>query len=86
MPDLYMTPGTAILSIDRNSVYIFFMSSEKLGISQSNFETLIKVQKAFLQPLKLETSVHSQIAVSRHYILIRNFLTWQRRIITLSNI
>ena len=86
MPDLYMTPGTAILSIDRNSVYIFFMSSEKLGISHSNFETLIKVQKAFLQPLKLETSVHSQIAISRHYILIRNFLTWQRRIITLSNI
>ena len=37
-----MRPGTDIFSIDRNSVCKLFMSSEQLGISQSNFETLIK--------------------------------------------
>ena len=37
-----MRPGADILSTERNSVYIFFMSSEQLEISHSNFETLIK--------------------------------------------
>ena len=61
MVNLYTRPGTDILSTDRYSVYIFFMSSEKLGISQSNFETLIKVQKKHFYSLflKFETPVHS---------------------------
>ena len=45
MVDLYMRPGTDILSTARNSVYIFFMSLEQLEISQSNFEILIKDSK-----------------------------------------
>ena len=39
MFDLHMRAGVDILSTERISVYIFFMSSEQL--SQSNFETLI---------------------------------------------
>ena len=53
MPDLYMRPGTDIVSTDRNSVYIFFMSSEKLGISQSNLETLIKDSKDIFTTLEI---------------------------------
>ena len=46
-----MKPGTNILSTKRNSGYIFFMSSEQLEISQSNFGTLIKDSKEiFLNP------------------------------------
>ena len=45
MVDLYTRPGADMLSTDRYSVYIFFMSSEKFGLSQSNFETLIKDSK-----------------------------------------
>ena len=70
--DLHMRPGTYILSTDRNSVYIFLMTSEKLGISQ------IKDSKFTPLFLKFKTSVHSQIAISRYCILITNFLTWQR--------
>ena len=42
MVDLYTRPGRDILSTDRYSVNIFFMSSEKIGISQSSFETMVK--------------------------------------------
>ena len=82
MVDLYMRPGTDILSTERNFAYIFFTSSEQLEIFQSNFETLIKDSKEIFKSLflKFETSLHSQIAISRYCILITNFLTWQGRI------
>ena len=37
MVDLYMRAETDLFSTDRNVVYIFFISLEKLGISQSIF-------------------------------------------------
>ena len=71
MVNLYARSGTDILPTDRLSVYMSFMSSEKLGISQSNSET------PPLTPffLKFETPVNWRIALSRNCILITNFLT-----------
>ena len=40
MVDLYMRPGTDILSTDRNSVYIFFMTSESLEFLRSKIQNL----------------------------------------------
>ena len=64
--DLYMRPGADILSAERNSVYIFFMSSEQLEISDSNFETLIKGLK--------EISLNSFLKIGKICAFInRNF-------------
>ena len=61
-----MRPGTDILSTERNSVYIFFMSSEQLEISHSNFETLIKDLK--------EISLNSFLKIGKICAFInRNF-------------
>ena len=78
-----MRPGTDTLSTDRNSICRLFVSSEQLGISQSNIGTLINVSKqTFLHPFlfKSETSAHLQIAIASYCILITHFLTWQRYI------
>ena len=51
MVDLCKRPGTDMLFTEKNSVYIFFMPSQHLEISQWNFETLIKDSKeTFLHP------------------------------------
>ena len=65
MFDLHMRPGVDILSTERISVYIFFMSSEQL--SQSNFETLINDLK--------ETSLNSFLKIRNICAFTnRNFL------------
>ena len=64
MFNLYMRPGPDILSTERNSIFIFFLSSEQLETSQSNFETLIKDSK--------EPSLNS-------FLKIRNICTFTNR-------